>query len=122
MSRLKSQKKITITTGDNPKTKAMLYGAVLTQTGKVHCALMTWQDNMTIRSMMMAQAELDKQSSESIMELVDHIDDVLRIWFGNPVVARNNLKHIADCLDEISRAFSEKSCNLYQHCKSDESD
>lgn len=115
MSRLKSQKKITITTGDNPKTKAMLYGAVLTQTGKVHCALMTGQDNMTIRSMIMAQAELDKQSSESIMELVDHIDDVLRIWFGNPVVARNNLKHIADCLDDISRAFGEKANKLFEY-------
>lgn len=106
-------------TTERPSSRIMLYGEISSQIGEVLCESNRVQNNMSLHSMLMAQAELDRQSSESIMQLVDHIDDILRMWFSSPVVARNNLKHVADCLDEISQAFSEKSCKLYEYTKLD---
>lgn len=107
------KKRGVIITTSGPIARIMLFGQTLTQTGKVTCGPENAVNNLTLNEMILAQADLDRQSSESIMQLVDHIDDVLLMWFGNPIVARNNLKHIADCLDEISQAFSEKSQHLY---------
>lgn len=118
MTKASKTQRVTITS-ENPMTNVILLGQNLTQIGRVYCDSGTAVNTVTLNEMLMAQAELDRQSSESIMQLVDHIDDILRMWFANPVIARNNLKHVADCLDEISQAFSEKSCKLYEYINLD---